>query len=103
MDQAVHSFRAFISYSHADRDISHRLHRQLERFSTPKELKGRNGRHGPVPKKLAPIFRDREELATSPDLTARIVEALKKSDPLVVDNLPPSSAERATRRPAAAP
>jgi tetratricopeptide (TPR) repeat protein len=93
MDEKL-KFRAFISYSHTERDVSRRLHRHLERFRTPKELSGRMGRHGAVPEKLAPIFRDREELTTSPDLTGRIVEALKNSDHLIVLCSPASVASR---------
>ena len=77
-------YRAFISYSHKDRAIGDRLFRRLDGYRPPKPLVGRETRLGPVPAKLYPIFRDREELASAPDLTARIRDSLAASDHLVV-------------------
>ncbi|MEL6792425.1 MAG: toll/interleukin-1 receptor domain-containing protein, partial [Pseudomonadota bacterium] len=77
-------YRAFISYSHADEVWGERLHRTLERYSPPRRLIGTEGRDGPVPKRLFPIFRDREELPTSSDLGGAIAAALEESDYLIV-------------------
>ena len=52
---------AFISYSHRDAAFGRRLHRRLETYALPRRLVGRETAQGTVPKKLAPIFRDREE------------------------------------------
>ena len=77
-------YKAFISYSHANRQWARWLHRNLESYKTPKHLVGRDTPSGPVPARLTPIFRDREELASSPDLSARIREALEDSENLIV-------------------
>jgi hypothetical protein len=77
-------YRAFISYSHADRAWGDWLHRALESYRIPKRLTGVQGREGPVPAKLFPIFRDREELASSPNLSDQIRQALEQSAYLVI-------------------
>ena len=77
-------YRAFISYSHADEVWGRKLHRTLERYFTPRALVGTESRDGPVPKRIFPIFRDREELPTSSDLGGVINQALEDSDYLIV-------------------
>src|SRR5689334_13547543 len=67
---------AFISYSHRDKSWGDWLHKALETYRVPRRLVGSAGRDGPVPKRLFPIFRDREELPTSADLGSNISEAL---------------------------
>ena len=66
-------YRAFISYSHTDGRSAEKLHRSLETFVVPKALAGRETEAGPVPARLFPIFRDRDELSAGPDLDAVIV------------------------------
>ncbi|MEP9358345.1 TIR domain-containing protein [Sphingomonas sp. KR3-1] len=83
-DAATRRFRAFISYSHADAAAARRLHRALEQYRVPRRLVGQATPQGPVPRRLAPIFRDREELAAAADLGAHIRDALAASDALVV-------------------
>jgi len=61
-------YRAFISYSHKDEAWATWLHRAIERYRVPRRLVGRTSRDGSVPRRLFPIFRDREELPTSADL-----------------------------------
>ena len=61
---------AFISYSHKDAAFGRRLHRSLENYVLPRRLAGRAVAGGTVPKRLAPIFRDREELPAAGDLSA---------------------------------
>jgi hypothetical protein len=75
---------AFISYSHKDAAFGRRLHSRLESYSLPRRLVGRATLHGPVPKRLAPIFRDRDELPAANDLTAEVRAALQRSRSLVV-------------------
>ena len=75
---------AFISYSSQDAAWAAWLHRKLERYRLPKRLRGRSTRYGPVPARLYPSFRDREELPTSSNLSATITEALRASRALVV-------------------
>lgn len=50
----------------------------------PKDLVGTSGKYGNLPDRLFPIFRDREELASSANLPARINEALARSRALIV-------------------
>lgn len=87
-------YAAFISYSHADARWAGWLQKQLEGFRVPSRLVGREGAHGPVPARIAPVFRDREELASSSDLGARIREALEASAALVVLCSPAAAGSR---------
>jgi len=75
---------AFISYSHKDAAFGRWLHRRLENYSVPHRLVGRTTPHGTVPRKLVPIFRDREEFAAATDLSAEVRMALTQSRSLVV-------------------
>jgi tetratricopeptide (TPR) repeat protein len=77
-------YRAFISYSHADKAIARKLHRQLEGYAMPKRLVGGTGSRGNIPARLTPIFRDIDELPASDDLSAEIKAALAASDALIV-------------------
>lgn len=70
---------AFISYSHRDAKWATWLHRALESYRVPKKLVGTSGTRGVVPKRLTPVFRDRDELASAVDLGTVINEALDKS------------------------
>lgn len=89
-----YKYWAFISYSHQDRRWGKWLHRALERYRVPGRLVGRPSRDGKVPKRLYPIFRDREELPTSADLGGTINEALKQSRYLVVICSPRAAVSR---------
>jgi tetratricopeptide (TPR) repeat protein len=75
---------AFISYSHKDAAFGRRLHSRLENYVLPARLVGRLTPQGPVPRRLVPIFRDREELPAAHDLSAEVRAALKTSRSLVV-------------------
>jgi len=77
-------YRAFISYSHTDRVWGDWLHRALESYRVPKRLSGQPARDGPIPRRLFPIFRDRDELPTSSDLGQQIRAALSDSAYLIV-------------------
>ncbi len=68
-----------MSYSHRDAKWGAWLHKSLESYRPPKQLVGTVTARGAVPKRLAPIFRDREELATATDLGTVINEALRQS------------------------
>jgi tetratricopeptide (TPR) repeat protein len=72
-------YRAFISYSHRDSDWASWLHGSLERYRPPKALIGTVTARGEVPKRIAPIFRDRDELPSATDLGALINVALAGS------------------------
>jgi tetratricopeptide (TPR) repeat protein len=72
-------YRAFISYSHRDSKWADWLHKGLEAYRPPKILIGTSTVRGVVPRRLTPIFRDREELASATDLGTVISEALQQS------------------------
>lgn len=82
---------AFLSYSSCDKTTAAWLHRALERYRIPQRLVGRATPAGPAPSRFRPIFRDREELAASPDLSARIEGALASSAYLIVICSPDSA------------
>ena len=75
---------AFLSYSHADRRPAGVLHRALENYRIPARLVGQAGPLGPVPARLHPVFRDRDELTASGRIGAAMQAALEASRALVV-------------------
>lgn len=85
---AVHAddtgYRAFISYSHADSALAKWLHRALESYRIPAKLVGRETPVGIVPRRLIPIFKDRDELAASGDLGDGLKAALAASQFLII-------------------
>ncbi len=89
--RARRRFAAFISYSHRDEVAAAWLHRKLEAYrppegvSAPAGMPTRDGR-------IAPVFRDREELSTSHDLSGAIMEALTNANALIVLCSPASAA-----------
>ncbi|MEE8077871.1 MAG: toll/interleukin-1 receptor domain-containing protein, partial [Pseudomonadales bacterium] len=78
MSQAKYS--AFLSYSHTDLKWGKWLHSALERYRLPRGLATERN----LPRRLAPVFRDTEELAVSSDLSEAIVQALTDSEFLIV-------------------
>lgn len=88
------TYRAFISYSHRDKRWADWLHRSLEGYRLPPALVGRESAFGTIPARLAPIFRDRDELSAASDLSAEISAALGNSMFLVVVCSPASAASR---------
>jgi len=85
-------YAAFLSYSHKDSAAARWLHRRLETYRIPRRLVGTPGEHGPVPARLTPIFRDREELPAAGDLSERVRAALAGSRHLIVICSPNSAA-----------
>lgn len=84
-------YSAFISYNHRDKRIAAWLHRAIETYRIPKRLRGRQTRLGILEARLPPVFRDREELAASSDLSQSIREALAVSGCLIVVCSPDSA------------
>lgn len=77
------SYKAFISYSHADERWAKWLQRSLEHYRLPKRLS--NDVLGQtLPKRLYPVFRDRSELSSSSNLAGSLHESLKNSENLIV-------------------
>ena len=85
---------AFISYSHADRAWAEWLHHALETYRVPSRLVGSEDRVDKIPSRLIPVFRDRDELATSTDLGDRLRNALAHSRFLLVICSPDAAASR---------
>ena len=75
---------AFISYSHLDQRWAEWFHRALETYRIPKALVGKETEAGKVPPRVYPIFRDRDELRASGDLSSNLNEALAESRNLIV-------------------
>ncbi|MBY6204529.1 toll/interleukin-1 receptor domain-containing protein [Halomonas denitrificans] len=77
-------YRAFISYSWADKAWAGWLHRALETYRPPDALVGRSTPVGPVPSRLHPIFKDREEEAAGHGISASIEAAMADAEFMVV-------------------
>lgn len=88
-------YAAFISYRHRPLDIAvaEKIHKSIERFKIPRDLRLEEEKHPgsvftnwegqPLAGNLL-VFRDREELPLSNDLTADIFEALDHTKCLIV-------------------
>ena len=85
---------AFISYSHADEEWAKWLHQSIETYRVPRKLVGRETANGALPKKLFPVFRDRDELPGASDLGGKIQEALTTSRSLIVICSPKSAVSK---------
>ena len=81
---AEFKYWAFLSCSHRDRKWGDWLYKVLETYRVPHRLVGKDSSDGKIPKRLFPIFRDREELRVSADLGTNINEALRQSRYLIV-------------------
>jgi len=81
---AAYAYRAFVSYSHRDKAVATRLHRAVESYRIPKKLVGTVTPVGVVPRRLTPVFRDRDELPASADLGGELSAALQRSMFLIV-------------------
>lgn len=82
---SIKPFRAFISYSHADRDFAARLQRRLESYRLPRRLADQVAPlPGQAPGRIGPIFRDRADLSAAADLSQAVRDAITASSALVV-------------------
>lgn len=76
---------AFISYTNADEGPARALHQFLERYSLPAQLAGQRGKFGePVPRRLYPVFLDRDELGSGASLPEELKRRLDEARWLVV-------------------
>jgi len=94
MSDQQFKYWAFISYSHADEEWAKWLHQSIETYRVPRKLVGRETANGALPKKLFPVFRDRDELPGASDLGGKIQEALKTSRSLIVVCSPKSAVSK---------
>jgi tetratricopeptide (TPR) repeat protein len=77
-------YHAFVSYSHADRKWADWLFKRIESYRIPRHLIGQTRGGQTVPKRITPLFKDREELASSSDLSGEVERALTDSGALIV-------------------
>lgn len=72
-------YNAFISYRHHPEDIrvASEIHRSLEHYRVPRAIRKKT-------KGITRLFRDKEELPITSDLTTDITRALRNSDYLIV-------------------
>lgn len=88
-------YDAFISYRHIEPDafIAEKIHQKLERYHIPQKLRKSIGK-----KKHLHVFRDKEELSVSSNLTENIYNALDHSEFLVLICSPESMASAWVQR-----
>ena len=80
-----YKYWAFVSYSQIDNREALWLHRSMERYRVPKGLVGRKTNRGhDVPRRVFPVFRDRDELPTAAHFGNMLETALRRSRYLVV-------------------
>ena len=77
-------YKAFVSYSWADAAWGKWLHQAIETYRTPAALIGKDGANGPVPARLHPLFKDREEEAAGSSIGNAVETALDASEFLIV-------------------
>ncbi len=77
----MNHYNAFISYKHAPEDnkVAEAVHKGLERFHIPGKIRKKTGI-----KRINRIFRDKDELPITSDLSDTIASALADSDYLIV-------------------
>ncbi|MBO5530406.1 MAG: toll/interleukin-1 receptor domain-containing protein [Bacilli bacterium] len=83
MKKKEYKYDAFISYRHCDLDkfVAENLHRLLESYELPKEIKEKLKIEG---RTIRRVFRDQEELPLSSNLEDPILDALNDSKYLIV-------------------
>ena len=83
---------AYISYEHRDSKVARWLHRAIEGYRVPhKRLASAQSQ---LRSRLRPVFIDRDELSSSPDLGETLRKALDESDFLIVVCTPLAAASR---------
>ena len=91
-------YYAFLSYSHRDKELADWLHRELEKFRVPSSLAGKLTANGVVPRRLAPVFRDQQDLSAGGDLAEEIKAGLAASQFLIVLCSPTAATSRWTNQ-----
>lgn len=77
----IEHYNAFISYKHAELDnkVAEHVQKKLEHFHIPAKIQKQTGK-----KKIERVFRDKDELPITSDLTETISHALENADYLIV-------------------
>jgi hypothetical protein len=83
LDSQTFKYAAFLSYSHLDQASAIRIQEALETFDFPADLVGQETQWGKVPPRIAPLFRDNDELQAG-DLGEELKTALRQSRFLIV-------------------
>lgn len=78
------TYKAFISYSHADSEFAEWLHGSLEKWSLSKQLIQLTSNSGERIRNLRPIFLDRHEFSGGEELDEATLSALSTSSALIV-------------------
>lgn len=86
--QPARRYKAFISYGHSDERWARWLQGALEKYKLPKSLRRA---HPEMPARLFPIFRDRDELASSTDLSESIQQSMADSEAMILICSPESA------------
>ena len=83
MEEKNYKYDAFISYRHCDLDkfVAENLHKTLENYDLPKNVKEKLGITG---RSIKRVFRDQDELPLSSNLEDPIIDALNNSKYLIV-------------------
>jgi tetratricopeptide (TPR) repeat protein len=85
-------YRAYISYSHEDERWAAWLQNALETYRVPGRLTSRSDKK--IPRRIAPVFRDREDLSSAQNLSDALISALRASESLIVICSPSAVASR---------
>ena len=96
-DEQPH-YRAFLSYAHSDKAAADWLFHAMEAFRIGDDLIGRVTERGPIPDKLYPVFKDRNEFPVGGDLAEETLKALRASAALIVLCSPRSAGSDNVRR-----
>ena len=94
LNQSRYSYWAFISYARSDERWAKSLHRRLEAYRIPRQMRPASTAVIPSVHRLRPVFRDDDELAASADLGGRLRDALDRSRYLIVLASPPAAASK---------
>lgn len=85
---------AFISYAHEDERWAAWLQRAIESYRLPKALAPLDESKGEATRRLVPVFRDREDFASSSNLDKQVEAALESSRALIVVCSPAATRSR---------
>ena len=84
VDGIQYRYWAFISYSHRDKKWGDWLHKAMEEYTVSDDIAAAYAGERQLPKRIFPVFRDRDELPTSHDLGENIKQGLTDSEYLIV-------------------